>query len=371
MIRKLILLLVSTLLCLLGGELYLRSLSSIKLGFDYSKKEGFFNKAIEFNTDPQTNSLKFHDIEPLPKREGTTRVLLLGDSYVAGVSTPIEQTVGRRLEHHLNSISQQRFDVVAVGLEGSAQREQLVHLRRLGPSLRPDIVITLFLTLNDVRGNSQELVEAQRAQQARSIRNSMALFQPGWPLLSKHNAPLFWIEQSVLNQFVSFRLAQLRHRRKSRPIPLDYMVYRRNYDSRWENAWLQTEALLLETRKASREVGARSYFLVSASSPQGVLGADEGLRILERSYPAMKNFTWDLDGPDQRLHRFSKRNDIPSLLLEKPFRALTREQGDELHWKIDGHWNATGNDQAGKLIGEFIISHLSKKPGDSLKPPRS
>ena len=58
MIRKLTLLLVSTLLCFLGGELYLRSWSSTRLGFDYSKKEGFFNKAIEFDTDPQTNSLK-------------------------------------------------------------------------------------------------------------------------------------------------------------------------------------------------------------------------------------------------------------------------------------------------------------------------
>jgi hypothetical protein len=147
------------------------------------------------------------------------------------------------------------------------------------------------------------------------------------------------------------------------------MVYRRNYESKWEDAWLQTEALLLETRKASREVGADSYFLVSASTPQGVHGADEGLRILERSYPAMKNFSWDLDGPDQRLHRFSKKNNIPFLLLEKRFRALTREQGAELHWKIDGHWNAAGNDHAGKLIGEFIISHLSKKSTNSLKPP--
>jgi len=370
MIRKLSLLLVATVLCFLGGELSLRSLPSTKLGFDYSKEEGFFYKPIEFEMDEQTNSLKFHDIEPLPKREDTTRVLLLGDSYVAGVSTPIEQTVGRRLEHHLNSVSQRRFDVVAVGLEGSAQREQLAHLRKLGPSLRPDIVITLFLTLNDVRGNSRELIEEQRAQQARSIRNSMALFRPGWPLMSKRNAPFFWIEQSVLNQFVSFRLARLRYRQKTRPVPLDYMVYRRNSEPKWEDAWLQTEALLLETRKASREAGAHLYLLVSASTPQGVRGVDEGLRILERSYPAMKNYTWDLDGPDQRLYRFSKQNNIPSLLLEKRFRALTREQGAELHWKIDGHWNATGNDRAGRLIGEFIISQLSEKSTNSLKPPK-
>jgi hypothetical protein len=297
--------------------------------------------------------------------------LLLGDSYVAGVSTPIEQTVGRRLEHHLNSISQQRFDVVAVGLEGSAQRGQLYHLRQLGPSLRPDIVVTLFLPLNDVRGNSQELTGEQRTQQARSIRNSMALFRPGWPLLSKDKAPIFWIEQSVLNQFVSFRLAKLRYRQKSQPIPLDYMVYRRKYESKWEDAWLQTEALLLKTRKASRKVGAHSYFLVSASTPQGVQGADEGLRILERSYPAMKNFAWDLDGPDRRLDRFGKKNKIPSLLLEKRFRRLTREQGAELHWKIDGHWNSAGNDHAGKLIAEFIISHLNDKSANSLEPPES
>jgi hypothetical protein len=163
----------------------------------------------------------------------------------------------------------------------------------------------------------------------------------------------------------------MRYRQKSQPIPVDYMVYQRKYEPKWENAWLQTEALLLETRKASRKVGAHSYFLVSASTPQGVHGGDEGLRVLERSYPAMKNFAWDLDGPDRRLYRFSKKNRIPSLLLEKRFRTLTREQGAELHWKIDGHWNAAGNDHAGRLIGEFIISELSEKPTNSLKPPKS
>ena len=68
MIRKLGLLLAATALCFLGGELFLRSLSSTKLGFHYSKKEGFFYKAIEFKIDQQANSLEFHDIEPTGRR---------------------------------------------------------------------------------------------------------------------------------------------------------------------------------------------------------------------------------------------------------------------------------------------------------------
>ena len=110
--------------------------------------------------------------------------------------------------------------------------------------------------------------------------------------------------------------------------------------------------LLLATRDLTRHIGAR-YVIVSASTPHGVLGKQEGLGRLQKIYPGMRDRQWDLDGPNRRLAAFCQANDIPFLNLEPEFREQT-EKGQRLHWKFDGHWNAAGNDLAGRLIAEFI-----------------
>ena len=110
--------------------------------------------------------------------------------------------------------------------------------------------------------------------------------------------------------------------------------------------------LLLATRDLTRHIGAR-YVIVSASTPHGVLGKQEGLGRLQKIYPGMRDRQWDLDGPNRRLAAFCKANDIPFLSIEPAFRRQTNK-GRRLHWKYDGHWNVAGNDLAGKLIAEFI-----------------
>ncbi|MDH3743471.1 MAG: hypothetical protein OES47_00040 [Acidobacteriota bacterium] len=354
--NKLLLAAISLAIGLGAGELWLRTRSTVELGFDY--RDGQFLRAVPFARDLTSNSFGFHDVEPSPKTPDVFRVLLVGDSYVASRSVSIPQSVGRRLEFHLNKNRDSAVDVTSVAMEGWGQGQELAAIKRLGARLAPDLVVTLFLSLNDVRNNYPPL-QAKGTEQLRRMKH----FRPGWWRLHKSDAPLFWLESSVLNRVLSHRLAVWLSGRSDREIPIDYFVYSEQVDPEWQRAWQETKRLLLETRQLARSLGA-VYALVSASTPQGVLGPDQGVERLVESYPAMRELPWDLERADHELGRFSQEHGIPFLALEPAFRRLTREQGVELHWQLDGHWNIEGNDRAADLIAAFLRTEgLTLRPG--------
>jgi hypothetical protein len=328
------------------AEVVLRCLSPLQLGFRFENDE--FRRPREFEPDDCRNAHGFHDVEHRAKRSGVRRVVLLGDSYVAGWSVPLEATVGRRLETHLNDRGPTEYEVVALGQAGWGQRKQLQTLQTAASAREADWVITLFLPFNDVRNNSDELEKAARDQE-QQLRQK----RPGWIVLPARNAPLLVFRWSVLNQLISHRLAGWTGRAHTGGIPLDYLVYQREPDDRWQFAWANTESLLVAHRDHAQRLGAR-YAVVSASTPHGVVGVEAGLRLLLRTYPPMQQGAWDLDGPDRRLGQICAAHGIPMLALQPPFRSATVDEGHRLHWRYDGHWNAAGHDLAARLIADFM-----------------
>jgi len=351
----------SLLVALSLAELAVRALPEAMLGFRFER--GRFRLPREFAADPIRNELGFHDVSPAVRRPGARRVLLLGDSYVEGYSVPIPETLGRRLEHYLDGMEAGRYQVVAIGRSGWGQREQLRALRRHGAALRPDLVLTLFLSLNDVEENSDELKQQVREQLSRGE----LMVRPGWLFESAEAAPFLYARWSALNRLLSQRLAMARARRAA-PIPVDYLVYARGDRPRWREAWSRTERLLLETREQAGRLGA-GYAIVSASTPQGVWGAQDGLRRLLESYPAMRTLHWDLDLPDRRMAKLCRHHRIPFSALEPRFRTEQRQGGRRLHWRYDGHWNAEGNDFAARLLAGFVRDLDSGARSATAAPP--
>lgn len=344
-VKRFLVLAASALLAITAAEIWFRTQSPQNLGFRY--RNGFFTPVRAFVPDTSLNRLGFHDPEPEPKEEGVFRILLLGDSYVFAESVSVEETVGQRLEHHLNLKGDRVFDVVSIGANGWGQGQEWEELCRLGPALQPDLVLNLFMGFNDVRNNSEKL-------QTIGIRQftSMVNFRPGRFRASRDEMPGLWIEDSALNRVVSYRLAAYRARKRCEEIPIDCQVYSLEPHLTWRGAWRETEGLLAAIARASEEMGAR-YGLVSATTRHGVMGREAGLEFLMESYPAMRGREWDLDEPDHRLGEIVARHGIPFLRLEPLFRELVEEEDAELHWPIDGHWNVRGNDEAGRLIADF------------------
>jgi hypothetical protein len=334
-----------------AAELLVRTLSSMQLGYEY--RNAAFREPREFVRDKTRNQLGYHDREPGPRVPGVRRILLVGDSYVAATFVSIPETVGQRLEAHLDTDGTKRVQVLSIGGPAWGQREQLSALRQHAPALQPDLILTLFMPFNDVRDNLDRL-----ALMANQEIMRMKRFRPGWRHIPKDEVPLFWFEDSALNRLLSYRLAMHLSRRGDDTIPLDYFVYSTDYDSDWELAWKVTKRLLRNTASLARELDA-DYGIASASTPHGVYGAEEGLERLRDAYPAMSNRSWDLDGPNRQLKEFCGEEGIPFLSLEPLFRQHLRDHGGRLHWRYDGHWNPRGNDLAARYIAEFILSEYS------------
>jgi hypothetical protein len=344
LVKQLLLAAVSTVATLFAAEAALRFAPSTWLGFEYLERR--FEPPQEFEVHRSVNRFGSHDIEYRPKPPNVRRALLLGDSFVQGLAVPIEQTISRRLAHHLNRESPLRYDVVSLAGPGMSLAGERRLLERYGTELDPDLVVTVFYANDAMQALGRRRIKAiLRDPALRRESNRLDSF-------SAQEADGLWIEGSVVNRIVSHRLTLSRRKREARGIPFPFMVYAVPPDALTLEAWGAARSTLLSTRAEAKRLAA-DYALVSVGSPFGVLG-DEGLEKLVDSYPDMRERTWDLEEPDRVLAAFAREHGIPFLALQPLFREERQAGGAPLHWKYDGHWNAAGHERAAFHVAEFI-----------------
>jgi lysophospholipase L1-like esterase len=94
------------------------------------------------------NSLRFRDAEPAPKRPGTVRVLVFGDSFAEGQGVKQDDTLARKLDRLLAERAPGRFEVRAAARRGLDFPELSEAFDSALAAYEPDLVVYM-LTLND------------------------------------------------------------------------------------------------------------------------------------------------------------------------------------------------------------------------------
>jgi hypothetical protein len=110
------------------------------------------NATNEFDYDYSHNSLGFRDVEhAVAKREGTFRILGLGDSFTYGIGVPFEESYLYRLEALLNDRAgaRSKVEIIKAGMPRYFPEPERMLLERYGPQFRPDLILVGFLP-NDV-----------------------------------------------------------------------------------------------------------------------------------------------------------------------------------------------------------------------------
>jgi lysophospholipase L1-like esterase len=87
------------------------------------------------------------------KPAGTTRILLLGDSFAFGVGVRDEDTFARRIEARLAATAGRRVEVLNAGVQGYNTHDEVVYLEKEWLAFEPDIVLVVFY-LNDAYDDS-------------------------------------------------------------------------------------------------------------------------------------------------------------------------------------------------------------------------
>ena len=99
----------------------------------------------------RTNSFGMRDRErSLTKGKNTTRIIVLGDSFTAGVGVAAEETYPQQLEKLLNSRHDGRpqFEVWNTAVSGFSTFDEWHYLMKYGLRFRPDLIV-VGLYLND------------------------------------------------------------------------------------------------------------------------------------------------------------------------------------------------------------------------------
>lgn len=339
--------------------------------FGWGHPPGFSGRAkrclgtkTEWATYAHINSLGLRDREIPYARTGAYRILLLGDSFTEGLQVADDETFAKQLERRLNA-GRRRVEVVNAGHAGYGTDNELLFYRHEGRKYRPDLVVQVFNTENDVLENYQPLL--------RSIPfvypdKPYFLFEGG--RFAVHNYPLTlahgWegavasVKHALYRNFVAYRLgssltlprltvpAHAASVATHPPGPLGVLL--KDYPPEWDEAWRVTRALERRLRRDVRRDGSR--FAVVVINPS--------YEFSERRWRQKLYFSKEraVDHDQTKAYRlitgFLQRHGIPHIPLLDGFREHLRVTGVDGYHPWDPHWNAVGHALAAELIGRGL-----------------
>ncbi|MCK6430964.1 MAG: SGNH/GDSL hydrolase family protein [Burkholderiaceae bacterium] len=169
MAKNLLLLAVSILVAALGSELVARWLfpewaprtGTVTQFWQYDAKYGWSHvpgasgrfASFGFDTTVTTNSIGFRGREvPLQKKPSTTRILVLGDSYVWGFGVQDDEVFTSKIERLCP-----RVEAVNFGVSGYSTDQELLLYRDKGAAYGADVVV-LVIAGNDYEDNARSKV---------------------------------------------------------------------------------------------------------------------------------------------------------------------------------------------------------------------
>ncbi len=331
-----------------------------------NQKGWFVPHTKEYFTWIEVNSHGWPDVEhAFEKPEGTYRILFLGDSFVENTQVPLEKRFFRQVEARLRDSSARQVEVIATGQGNTGTAQQLVSLTNFGLKYKPDLVIQMFLTANDVRNNSQTLQNDPYQPYYKVDEQDQLMPLP--PKMHKERrlsgAKEFLKQFRVVELLLTIR-QKLMEREKTTAFgyPIEYHVYDQEYSEEYDNAWEITKKLILETKKQVEEAGAK-YILVTLSNNEQV-HSDVWSEALE-TYPQMKNVQFNLEKPDKILADFCLEQSITCFQMLPLYKEyVASHQNERTHNRYEGHWNQAGTDLAAAFLGEVIQKSLSESSSD-------
>jgi lysophospholipase L1-like esterase len=336
------------------------------------------------------NSDGLHDREhAVVKPPQTLRIAVLGDSLTEGMQQPIEKAFASIVEQqlaHCSALGSRQVEVINFGVSGYGTGQELLTLQSKVWKYNPDIVLLSFYAGNDVFNNYRDFNPSVGADQCPyfslqhdelvlddSFRNSPDLrpsamrWQNVRAKIVNHSLVVQLI-YSVLNTYRQRVTAKNLGAKTTQQFPsLDDQMYLAPENTKLEEAWSVTEALLAETNREARAHGAE-FWIVSLWTSQQV-SPDPVTRQQFCHQLDLPNLSY----PDLRLQALSTKENIPLILLAPAVAAYTEKHrvfvnGGVLIPPGTGHPNELGHWLAGNLIACELCSRSAAIAGSASAP---
>jgi hypothetical protein len=283
---------------------------------------------VEYRTNAQ--GLRDDRTYNKEKSPGTTRILIVGDSFAQGVATNYAEIWPVVFEKELAKIGY-KVDVIKAGVFGYDTRHEIIYLKRLLPNYRPDIVVLAFL-LNDLFTNrpltahtSASRTALQEAEQVRADLTAQKLDTLHLLTLAK---------KLLFKRDVLYTKIYLESQRGTYFDPQSAAL-RRQLDI--------TKELLLEGSTYAATNGSK-FVVLSIPQAFQVINTDKSI---------------DVSLVDKELGPFAHKAGFLWFSSLPVFLASYAQDQADLHYRLDGHLNTIGN----RLVGEFLAAKFAASFG--------
>jgi hypothetical protein len=245
------------------------------------------------------------------KAPGTTRIVVLGDSFTFGEDVGDDETYSARLQQ-----SMPRTEVINLGVHGYGHDQMLVYLREEGIRYRPDVVVLGFLT-----GDME--------------RNVLAFRDYAKPRFVLRDGALA-LRNSRVPEPAEMRARLARRPRLGDLLEMLWLRYRWKSGAISEETREVTLAILDEMKAVTEAAGARPAFAYLPAYGE-----------IDRTDPGMT-------GPERFFFSHCRRRGIQSMYL-RPYFLKAMKDGAAL--KTTGHWGP----QEHRIAAEGIRAYLVDK----------
>ena len=325
-----------------------------------NQKGLFVTETKEYSSKVEVNSQGWPDVEHgFDKSEGVYRILILGDSFVENFQVSLEKRFFRQLQDKLGN----KFEVITIGRGNTGTAQQYLILKEYGFKYKPDLVIQIFLTANDVKNNSSvlqndpylpyfEIDESGNLKEIPHAKRSERKLSFFKDILKKFK---------ITNLTLSLRQKYLEKKATtlSGGYPIDYHIYDSNYSNEYQKAWEITKRLILETKKITEESGAKYIFVTLANNEQVNAKVQEEIF---KKYPNMKSVNFDFEKPDKILKHYCEEQNIDCFFMLPYFKSFAiRYPLSPTHYPYDGHWTETGTNLATEFLYQNLKNYLTIK----------
>jgi hypothetical protein len=318
----------------------------------------------EWQVYTRINSHGLRDREIPYERQGIFRILVLGDSFTEGLQVPVESTFSKLLEQRLGS-ADASIEVLNAGVSGYGTDNELLFYLAEGRKYRPDLVLLVFNTSNDILENHYGLMRGTGFPYPQK-----PYFELEDGRLAGQNFPLpvpppgaratAYLQRILTRHSTLYRLLPVLNlsgpggaHAALTPVPgtVPIEVYLADYPETWRVAWRLTRGLVLRLRQEVESRGSRFAVVV--------INAKE--EVVERRWqwtlfanPSLKSRAWDVDKPNRLITSFLARRGIPNIPLLDVFRSYYHTTKTSGFYEWDVHWAANGHELAANAIARDL-----------------
>lgn len=342
------------------------------------------SNGLDFRVEERTNEAGFLDrpLPTLPRKPGTCRIAILGDSFVEAAQVPNNQKVQVELERLMRARwPELGVETMAFGFSGTGQLNQLGYLEAYVRPRKPDLIVLVFVS-NDFANNSS-LLESLRV---------------GWHpahtprVFARETAPGTIELQPIDPAWMSYRLPAAQDERPW----LHARLHRASRFYRWVYA-----KLALQYPNVAQRMGREPTESDRTKARfEGIAGLDpQYARLLSGwNYQTSPNIDFMFREPDPlpeafeqalrftgfafdtfkarakadgarlavlathevsgtvetRLRKILKEKELPLLSLNEHIATRGGKVADA-HWRHDGHWSPQGHTWA----AEALVAHIA------------